>query len=120
MSPAISLRSTASDTSSRATRPPKVRVTCSTERRGATERHDPKRKAGGGPNWGLARVFEEAVRERVPHELGTCAQIQLPHDLGSVRLGRSDRDEQQLCDLLVRVAESQQSHHLALAIGQWV
>lgn len=52
-------------------------------------------------------LFEEALCERVAHELGACRQPEFPHDVRTVRLGRANRDVEHLGDLLVRVPESE-------------
>ena len=43
--------------------------------------------------------------DRVANQLGPGRELQLPHDVGAVSLGGSNRDEELLGDLLVRVAE---------------
>ncbi len=63
---------------------------------------------------------EKAMRDRVPDELGTGGQAELLHDVRPVRLGRSDRDVQLPCDLLVGVAERQEPQDLAFAVGERV
>ena len=63
---------------------------------------------------------QQTLLERVADELGPGREPQLLHDVRPVRLGRAHRDVEHLRDLLVRVAERQQPHHLALPVGERV
>ena len=58
--------------------------------------------------------------ERIAHELGAARKAQLLHDVSAVRLGCPDRDEELRRDLLVRMAEGQESENLALTFGERV
>ena len=64
--------------------------------------------------------LEQPVVERVADELRARVEAELLHDVRAVGLGGADRDEEQLRDLLVRVAEREQAEHLALAVGERV
>src|SRR5215510_10385295 len=59
--------------------------------------------AGAGPI--ELRRTDEPVSERKEHELGTCVEPELAHDVSAVRIDRPHRDEQLLPDLLIRIAE---------------
>src|SRR6185436_3498231 len=49
--------------------------------------------------------IEQAFGDRVADEVGAAREAELLHDVRSVGLGRADRDEELLRDLLVRVTE---------------
>ena len=66
------------------------------------------------------QLLEQALVDRVAHELGAGRQPELLHDVRPVRLGRAHRDVEHLRDLLVRVAEREQPQHLALALRERV
>ena len=66
------------------------------------------------PLRGHAVLAEQAALKGVADELGAGGEAQLLHDVRSVGLGCSHRDEQRFCDLLVGVAGSKQSQHLGL------
>ena len=64
------------------------------------------------------RDFLKTVRERVVHELRPGIEVELAHDARAVHLGRAGRDEELLCDLLVRVAEGDEPEDVKLARRQ--
>jgi hypothetical protein len=64
----------------------------------------------------LASLFEQALAEGVPHELGATRQAELLHDVGAVRLCSADGDVQLLGDLLVRVAQREEAQYFTLAV----
>src|SRR6187455_2649597 len=94
ISPAISPFSTASDTWSSATRPPKVRVTCSTDRIAATGGHDPKPKAAQltmrRSRAGAERVAAVGVVEGVLQLVAAVQLLELAE--GRRRLARERRE----------------------------
>ncbi len=59
---------------------------------------------------------EQPFGERVAHQLCAASEVELLHDVRPVGLGRADRDEELLGDLLVRVPEREQVEHLALTL----
>jgi hypothetical protein len=59
---------------------------------------------------------DQPVRERKEHELGARLELQLAHDVCAVRIDGSDRDEELLADLLVRVSECEQVENIALPV----
>src|SRR5438445_3440869 len=63
-------------------------------------------------------VLTQVLSDRVPDELGPSGESQLLHDVRAVCLGRTNRDVELLCDLLVRVPEREQAQHLSLAVGE--
>src|SRR5262249_52090990 len=65
-------------------------------------------------------AFEQALPDRVAHELRPAREMELLHDVRAVRLRGAHRDVQLLRDLLVRVSEREQTQHLALAFGERV
>src|SRR5438105_5342023 len=65
-------------------------------------------------------LVEEAVRQRVAHQLGARRKSQLLHDMRAVRLGRAHGNVEHLGDLLVRVTEGQKPQHLALSVRQGI
>src|SRR5205823_13718846 len=67
-----------------------------------------------------AVALEEAVQEREPDELGAAPQAELSLDARTVELGRPHREMQEVGDLAVRMAEREQTEHLALAAGESV
>src|SRR5579862_10042890 len=77
--------------------------------------------AGGAlTSGGGASCLQLAVPDRVADDLRARRQSELAHDVRPMRLGRADRDEEELGDLLIRVPERQQAQHLALAVRQGV
>ena len=96
-------------------RPPQARAA---PRKPPASPQPPRRAAFGRPVVVARSLLEQALVERVAHELGAARQPELLHDVGAVRLGRAHRDVELLRDLLVRVPEREQPQHLALAIRQ--
>ena len=65
-------------------------------------------------------VGEQAVRERVAHELGTRRKAKFLHDVRAVRLGRAHRDIERLRNLLIGMPRASRSEDFALTLGQRV
>src|SRR6185437_2066286 len=63
-------------------------------------------------------LVENALLERVAHELRSAREAQLLHDVRAVRLRPANGDEELRRDLLIRVPEREQPQHLTLAIGE--
>ena len=58
---------------------------------------------------------DEAVREREEHEFGVRVEIELAHDVSTVRVDGAYRDVQLLAHLLIRVTERKELEDVSLA-----